>query len=498
MTTWFALLLCLGALRFIPGSPRDEKPWKARYEIGLALLLGVVFSVLACGWFSRFHLTGPTLSSDFYDFCSAVAHARNENWSSYSQDRSFLAGWLPALFAARVGVVEGLAWSAAISSALIGTGLYVWARSLHSRMAGIYTLIFALGIAPIVVLGRTLTFYPQYIGWFCLSAGLCAAAVRFRNWWTLAAATASIGMCLLIDVRGVVWAAPNLALLLLFYLPQPKKQALIGMGIILTILAGFWWGGSRAYSPDHTSLDDQANPIRLHNEHKPVSEPLLSDPGPAGIPNFVWGRTPLQDIPKTLFLLGRDTKKVAPGLAQVTRTQRGRAAHFHPWYPLVGTLTLVFLIAPGPRRARIATLLLTASPFLVVLYHASTLEFRPRFAASALPPFAVLLGLGTATLWATGRKEVSENSSRSARLLHQWPSALRVGLLAVFVFGAIPSFLAPDASWRQRFVSDQEVQEMRRGALGGRQPEAWGSEACVEGIRDDWRSGKKPLGRLYY
>jgi hypothetical protein len=71
-------------------------------------------------------------------------------------------------------------------------------------------------------------------------------------------------------------------------------------------------------------------------------------------------------------------------------------------------------------------------------------------------------------------------------------------VLALLVFGLLPNFLAPNAEWRQRFVTDQEILEMRQGALGGKQPEAWGSEACVEAIREDWKNGLPPLGRLYY
>ena len=498
MTSWLAFLLALVALRFLPADRAQERVLRPQTEVGIAVLLGGLFAGLACGWFSRFHLTGPTISSDFYDFCSAVGQYRSEDWRGYSQDRSYLAGWLPGTLSKRVGVVEALAWSAVLATWVMGIGLYSWARALHSRLAGVYTLLFALGIAPLVVLGRTLTFYPQYVACFCLSAGLTAVAVRFRSLRNLAAAVTSVGLCLLIDVRGVVWAAPNLAVLALFYLPQPKKKAAISAAIATAILALFWWGGSRAYSPDHTSLDDQANPVRLYNEHKPQGQPLLTDPGPAGIPNFVWGRTPIQDIPKTLFLLGKDTQKVAPGLSQVRRTQEGRKAHFYPWYGLVSLLGCLALFGPGHRRMRIVTFALTSSPFFVVLYHASTLEFRARFAASALPPFAILLGVGAAALWAGKRSAPPEQASLLQRLRHHWPSGLRVAVLTALIFGLVPNYLSPNADWRQRFVTDQEVLEMRQGALGGKQPEAWGSEACVEAIREDWKNGRPPLGRLYY
>ena len=169
-----------------------------------------------------------------------------------------------------------------------------------------------------------------------------------------------------------------------------------------------------------------------------------------------------------------------------------------PWYGLVSALGLLALLGPGQRRSRLVTFAVTASPFLVVLYHASTLEFRARFASSALPPFAVLLGVGVATLWSGRREHPPKASSFLHRIQHSWPSVARLTVLALLVFGLLPNFLAPNAEWRQRFVTDQEILEMRQGALGGKQPEAWGSEACVEAIREDWKNGLPPLGRLYY
>lgn len=500
LTSWPALLLILVALRFLPDVAMGESPWRRRSEVALALGLGSLFALLSCTWFSRFHLTGPTLSSDFYDFCSAVSNYRADDIASFSQDRSFLAAWLPAKIAQSKGVVDGLGWTAVISMVVLGVGLYTWGRALHSRWAGAYTLVAALTIAPLVILGRTLTFYPEYVAVFSLSAGLVCLALRFSNWINLLLASASIGLCLLIDVRGVVWAVPSFFALCLVYLPVGWKKGLLHGAMLWAVLGASWWAGRLAYTSDSTSLDDQSNPVRLYNEHKDFGRPLMKEPGPNDIPNLVWGRTPIQDIPKTLLRLTKDTKKIAPLLSDAKRTKFGREKHFHPWYPVLIPFVLLGLVGIRKSKPRLLGLVVTSFPFFAVLYHASTLEFTARFASSAMPPFAVIIGLGIAVLWGNPNPSLPLNAAHKERhpLKRHWPNVVRMGVLLSLAWGLIPSYLSPRADWRVTFTSDHEINSMRTGALGGKMPEAWGSEACVEGIRADWKSGLKPLGKLYY
>jgi hypothetical protein len=500
LTSWPALLLLLVALRFLPGVAMGETPWRRRSEVALALGLGLLFAFLSCTWFSRFYLTGPTLSSDFYDFCSAVSNYRADDIASFSQDRSFLAAWLPAKIAENKGVVDGLGWTAVISMVVLGVGLYTWGRALHSRWAGAYTLVAALTIAPLVILGRTLTFYPEYVAVFSLSAGLVCLAIRFSNWLNLLLASASIGLCLLIDVRGVVWAVPSFFALCLVYLPLGWKKGMLHGAILWAVLGTSWWAGRLAYTSDSTSLDDQSNPVRLYNEHKDFGRPLMAEPGPNDIPNLVWGRTPIQDIPKTLLRLTKDTKKIAPLLSDAKRTKSGRENHFHPWYPVLIPFLLLSLVGIRKSKPRILGLVVTSLPFAAVLYHASTLEFTARFASSAMPPFAVIIGLGVAVLWGNPNPSLPLNAAHkeSHPIKRHLPNFVRMGVLLSLAWGLIPSYLSPRADWRVTFTSDHEINSMRTGALGGKMPEAWGSEACVEGIRADWKSGLKPLGKLYY
>ena len=111
---------------------------------------GLTFAVLSTTWFSRFFISTPAISSDFYDFCGAVERFRSGEFAYYSQDRSLLAGVIPGSLAKRIGIVDGLAWSAVIASFVLGASLYLWARVAGDRLAG----VFAVSLCPSVVSGR--------------------------------------------------------------------------------------------------------------------------------------------------------------------------------------------------------------------------------------------------------------------------------------------------------------------------------------------------------
>jgi hypothetical protein len=93
---------------------------------------------------------------------------------------------------------------------------------------------------------------------------------------------------------------------------------------------------------------------------------------------------------------------------------------------------------------------------------------------------------------------IKKEAKQKHSIRRYWPNFFRMAVLLGLAWGLIPSYLSPRADWRVTFTSDHEIKAMRTGALGGKMPEAWGSEACVEGIRADWKGGLKPLGKLYY
>jgi len=554
--------------------------------------MGLLFAGVGTYWFAPFHIAYPTgslataLTSDFYDFCSAVATYREKDFTHFTLDRSYSAAWLPTFFARKVGIIDGFAWASICSLGLLGTGLYTWARALHSRWAGVFTVFFALTIAPLVVLGRTLTFYPEYVAIFTLSAGLVCLAIRFRGLINLAAAGLSIGACLLIDVRGVVWAVPGLGMLCLVYLPQHWRKSLPAALVLFFTLGLSWWAGPSSYPANHTALDDQANPVRLYNDvqrkalsrtqkvHKKIQriapdtwkisnttdaqgrpviqvqsvgetsgEPLsiddirtplekagmiekegvfvevspevgtvfvrlaftaksvLREPTPQEIPSFIWGRTPIHQIPKTLWMLASDTGQVSPLLADTASIKEGREAHFHPFYPLAIACAGLILWGLRGRKMVLLAFLATAAPFLVVLYSASNLEFRNRFASSALPPFAVLFGVGLALLWRAPSEQAGQRTRpfKNIGFSSIWPAAVRMVLLAALVLGFIPNHLAPNAPWRKPLLADHEVQAMERAAQqAGPIPGAKGSEWCVEGLQQDILEGRSALGEMYF
>jgi len=173
-----------------------------RVEAAWALSSGVLF-VIATTWFlSPFHIGTADrtvssadlfyFSSNFLDHCISLVHFQDSSEIS-SPKRSRLAALVPWLLSHKVGMLDGLAWGALISSGLIGSSIYVWARALAGRLAGIAAVLLSLSMAPLVATSRNLTFYPEIIAGLTVGAAACAVAMRVPKTVPMLFAGAGIG-----------------------------------------------------------------------------------------------------------------------------------------------------------------------------------------------------------------------------------------------------------------------------------------------------------------
>jgi hypothetical protein len=111
-----------------------------------------------------------------------------------------------------------------------------------------------------------------------------------------------------------------------------------------------------------------------------------------------------------------------------------------------------------------------AVPFLLSLDSAIVVkESRSRFLANALPFLPVLLGVGAASLAGLGR---------------DWKRTVAAALLGLLIlFGAVPTWLSPVASWRMpASVSDRELQRALGIVRGTLEARDGGDRACSEGL----------------
>jgi hypothetical protein len=489
------LIIAIILVRFVPERKSTPSEFKGISEALIALLVGVAFALLGTYWFSRYHIVGDTLSSDLYDFCGSVAAMRDGPLTDFSRDRSFAAGYLPSLLSRQYGVANGLVISGILSLGVIGTGLYIWGRALNNRLSGLLAVICALSLAPVVLLGRTITFYPEYVAVFTLASGLTCLAIRERRPIFYFLAGVSVASCLLVDLRGVVWAVPlTLAALLAAFALRSKKSLALVLLFALPI-GGSWSIGDQVYTHRSTSLDAQANPVRLFYEHgtpraEAPTERLREDSGA-----FVWGRTPLSSIPTTLYNLAIDTRTVAPLMSTERVVIQGRDAHLTPLF-IMGVVTFIgALISLIRRPLYLAGFLLSSGPFLAVLYHSSHLEFRHRFAASGLPVLAVFFGLTVAAAIQSPlpkRIRFDELERRFGRVPKLRATLIAI-IISVAVAGILPSKLSPIAEWRTPFVADNELERMIAAARAGTSLEVWGSQPCIDGLAADIEAGR-PVG----
>jgi len=489
---WPVMLLpvALGLLPWrAPNSTHLPFYWPA--EVGLAVACGLVTGLLSAFWLAEFHLTsGNYLSSDFHEYCASMVHLAADDLENYSQARSTLAGATKSWLHTRIGVVDALNVAGILSQVVIGTGLYLWGRAAHGRIAGVFAAVAACTMAPLLLQSRTISFYPEVTAAFTLAAGFVALALRFRSLRMVALGAAAVGLTLLVDLRGVFWAVPYLGLVGLAAAWSPTRRWPLRFGCLLLILWAAWFAGRYAYTPWTNPLETHIGlRYRLIDRGIEVPEPLLENPTSA----YVWGRTPVHEIPATFLTVWQRSGHLPDEIWDNPKTRSNTKRHVTPWRPVwigSGILALLGLARGRDRKARLLILIGTGVPFLVALKGAIEVQQAfPRFVANSLPWFAVLMGVAGAVL-------VDGWHSRSGR--QGWARlAAATALAFLLVLGAIPTWLSPTASWRTPTSASphaiRRVVEAAEEGTAGRP----GYGDCVGAVKRDLEAGRSTSGSLY-
>ena len=223
------LVARLSRLVHSPWLQRQTRPGLTWLDWALALLLGLFIAPLAVAWLAPF--TAPSTralgSPDFGEYCWHVGLYVFDAIHEWGVNRSKLAGLPAGLLAPTLGVLDSLLVSAIASHAVIIASVYIWARALHGRSAGVAAALLLGAVGPLSVIGRMVTFYPEVTAGLALASAGAACALRWRTPFTIALASLGAGIALLIDVRGLLWALPAVGLALLAVLIGPR---------------GRWWG----------------------------------------------------------------------------------------------------------------------------------------------------------------------------------------------------------------------------------------------------------------
>jgi len=432
--------------------------WNTRVDLGLALATGMAVALLSSVWMPRFYLAGaPLAASDFGQYCSNVGQLRDGVVDEWIMQRSMAAGVLPALLARMLGIVDGLLAASIISVGVLGAAVYLWARALHSRLAGLVGALSVCAIAPLVTLARTVTFYPEIVASYMMCGATTALALRLRTLPAILAAAIGIGWVLLVDVRGLIWALPALALVgVAVSLLENRRMQWVAAGLIAVSLTVSFliahvtqWGLPPSIEQHAVHYVDEA--LRRASPDNPEVG-IQFDPR-ENPTSYVWGHTSPHHIPTTLATLWSLNALLTDSIANTPENRIHRQIQIMPWvWPaLFGLLCSIWALRR--RRLLLLGMLVSMMPFGIALNTAGTALAHARYIATGICIVPVLLGVGFAAIHLGPLPSVDSKRTTSAL---SWVDGLACALVLLLVIGTIPSWLSPSASWRLPISADVE------------------------------------------
>ena len=430
LSQWVPLVLLAALLRLLPGEEKEEGVLD-RKDLAFMLGCGLGLSLLCYGWLALFYLLdGALLSSDFTEYCNSVASLRpNGDLGGFSKQRSKLAA-LPSVLLSEPGIVEGMARAGRWGMGLIGAGIYLWGRALYSRFAGVAAVLLAASCAPLVLFSRTISFYPEITAVFTLSSALCAAAVRWRRPVDLLLCGVGVGLCFLIDLRGLIWGLAALGPALFVVVLAPIRRWPLRFLALLFPIWLAWFGGRGAYLPETKPLEGQVDLIqRIQDKGKEPEFDRSILPESA----YVWGWTPVLEIPATIHSLAVQSSLIPAWMTSDFRSKMEINRYITPMQGPVAIALLVALLALRRKPLLAATMLALLVPYVSSLRSAIELgQVYVRYIGSVAPAAAVVVGVGVAGVAGRGRLRLVVG-----------------GLgLSILILGVVDNALSPVAEWR--------------------------------------------------
>ena len=488
----FPLPVVAVLLWFVGRRTDPNAPWRTRIDLGLALVCGASVMLVNAFWMSRYYVQQyPLTASDFGQYCECIGVLREGHLTGFVKQRAVVAGLLPSVFARGLGIVDGLLAGALASHVVLGAGIFLWARAAHSRMAGVVATLLTGSLAPLVHLTRTVTFYPETVAGCVLSAATALLALRYKSLPAVIIAAICASTVLLMDVRGLLWGLPAVGLTsTAALLCRGWWRPLVGLGALAGCLMGSYEIGGRVTWEQSPSLEQQTvyyvdEALRRFSPDDPNSG-LTTGVDNAGS-RFVWGRSNLEEIPKTLRFLWTLRSDLPEGIEDQPETAYGRRVHVLPWIA-PGFAGLLLAVWAARRRKWVwMGLLGSLVPFIVALQGSANLVAHPRYMANGITMVPVLLGLGFAALFLGPLSKTDHPEHRPTFAKSDW---IAMALVVFMVLGAIPSWLSPVSTWRAPVSSDIEPANTLWYAASGSNLPPDVSPRCIEFLRQDLDNGK--------
>jgi hypothetical protein len=408
----------------------------------ITTVAGLGFLWLADVRLGRVHMLDAFNTADMVDYCNSILHLRGDPEVPWSLKRSRLTGLIATALAEHQGIMGGLRGSSVVATTLIGGGLYLWGRVASGRTAGIVAVAAALALSPLVLLPRILTFYPMVSAFLVLGAVGVTAGIVHKAPRALGLAGAGIGLALLADARGLVWAVPWAAgaLVAVWHCADRKRAMLWLMApLLLSFLAARW-----SYPEGAVSFEKQLDvrPLYLiYGSEDPAHQPPHGTGG-----DFVWGRSAPWRLPQTGWFILQQLQLDPPDNFPPDVSAFLADDHLSPLVPVwIGAGLLALGISVRRPRHLLAVAAGTV-PFAIAFYGQQGMaEIRVRFLCQALPGLALLVGVAVGGLVDRLPGPLSGKPGQS----HPVRAIIGGGLLLAVTMGEIPTAASPWARWRR-------------------------------------------------
>jgi len=467
---WILLALPVVA-RLFQAPNRSEDRWNTGADVGLAVACGILFAALSGLWLAKYHLRGwPLTASDFAQYCQSVASVQGGTLDHWVPQRSLPAGFLAGLYARQLGIVGGLALATLTSQAVTGAALYLWGRAAHGRVSGVASVLIGCSVAPLVVLSRTTTFYPELVAACALCSATAMLAVRYRTPIALFAGGCGSALVIAIDVRGLYWAMAGLVICLIAAVPNYLGSLPRRLVVLFAPFVASWVLAHMFLLHNQPGLDAQTLAFAADAVAR-VPDAQIELPA-YGVNDFLWGRSMPWEIPAALWRMADISSRIPGALAGSLEVAHNREIYLLPWLgPLVGGI-LLWVLRMRLRVWTMLAFLLSLSPYALAMYSTATTLAHPRYLAVAMLAVPVALGVPV------GAFVGSPAPPKVAVPL--------VGVILLLVLGVLPSWLSPVAAWRLPFNAEMEPKSFQLQVV----PPKGDTQRCVTALAADRRAGR--------
>ena len=345
--------------------------------------------------------------TDLSEYCIAIKEMRMDWWAGdMPPKRSRLAASLASFLSFQFPLLDALSLSSILFTVMTFVFVYGWTSCLINPTVGLSSVLFMSLMVPIVMMPRFLTFYHHHCrrySWLALSIW-----GRFRNWWAALLCGLGIGLCLLFDVRGLLWAAPYWigAICLLFAIKKIWYQVVCFITLHIPIWIS-WFGGWWSYSYNSSSLEKQLDVRPLYvgfDENNPLYQPPWNVDS-----NFIWGWTSPTKFMETIdFIWTQKQYPVPPDFLAWQQSTSDTTEYLSHW-----NIVLTIAIPLGiwslwkskweqPIVEKILLFICSVFPFLILYVSLTDLvEQHIRFYMHVFPGIAVVMGVASGAFIST-------------------------------------------------------------------------------------------------